>query len=202
MELLPQSQPNRACARAGWKIRLRRWSMKGGGTARCFQAIASHYFQCMLAQCRAVGREQDVAVSLRQSESVNEQVFEIMFHLKRFSSGQTRESRRIKNNQVKFLAFPYQPRQHRPGIILDEAMLDCGKAVQCKILASARQILFGKIDVEGSCSDVCRTDRKRAGKGKAVQQSPGREVAHIPAIFSLIEKESWGIAGPKIDSES
>src|SRR5437773_2559067 len=101
-----------------------------------------------------------------------------MFDLKRLSSRRTRESWRIKNDNVKFLTFPYQTWQHRADIIGNKAMLDCWKAVQRKILATAGQRLFGKIDVEGSCSDICRTDRKRAGVGNAVQ----REGAHGPAL--------------------
>src|SRR2546425_2283545 len=98
-----------------------------------------------------------MAVSLCQTESVNEQAFEIMLDLEDFSSGRTRERGWIKNGGVKSLTFPYQSWQHRSDIIRDEAMLDCWKAVKRKILASSRQILFGKIDVQGSCSDICRT---------------------------------------------
>ncbi len=166
--LLPQSQPNRACARARWKIRELSGPMKCSGAAGCFQAIAGHHFQCVLAQGRAVGREQDVGVSLCQSESVNKQVFEVMFDLKPFPSGRTRKSWRIKNDHVKFLTFPCQTWQHRPDIIRDKAVLDCWKAVQRKILATPRQRLFGKIDVQGSCSNIRRADRKRAGVGKTV----------------------------------
>src|SRR5207302_1724822 len=166
--LLPQSQPNRACARARWEIRELRGPMKCSGAARCFQTITRHHFQRVLAQGRAVGREQDVGVSVCQFESVNKQVFEIMLDLKPFPSGRTRESWRIKNDHVKFLTFPYQTWQHRPDIIGNEAMLDCWKAVQRKILATSRQRLFRKIDVKGSSSDICRTDRKRAGVGKTV----------------------------------
>src|SRR6059036_3179229 len=75
--------------------------MKCSCTACCLEAIAAHYFQGMFAQCRAVGREQNMAVSLCQSENVNQQVFEIMFDLKRLSSGRTRKvggSRMITSN--------------------------------------------------------------------------------------------------------
>ena len=72
-----------------------------------------------------------------------------MLDLKPFSSGRTRESWRVKNDHVKFLTFPYEAWQHRPHIIRDKAMLDCWKVVKRKILATPRQRLFGKIDVEG-----------------------------------------------------
>lgn len=61
--------------------------MKPGRAPPCLEAIAGHYFQRMLSQCGAIGREQDVAVSLRQIESNNEQFLKIIFNLKRFSSG-------------------------------------------------------------------------------------------------------------------
>src|SRR5206468_4357810 len=102
-----------------------------------------------------------------------------MFDLKSLSSGRTRESWRIKNDHVKFLTFPYQSRQDGPDVIRDKAVLNCWKAVEGKILASPREIVFGKIDVEGSCSDVCRTHGKRAGVGKTVKQPLGRNVAHV-----------------------
>src|SRR6476660_4396269 len=110
-----------------------------------------------------------------------------MFHLKPFSSGRTRESRRIKNDHVKFLTFPYQTWQHGPDIIRDKAVLDCWKAVQRKILATPRQRLFGKIDGQLSCSDIRRADRKRAGVGKTVYLSLGGNMPNVAAIFSLIQ---------------
>ena len=100
-----------------------------------------------------------------------------------------------------FLTFPCETRQHRHDVIRDKAMLDCWKTVQRKILATPRQRLLGKIDVEGSCSDICRTDRKRAGVGKTVQQPLGRNMPHVAAIFSLIQKQTRGIARPEVDSE-
>src|SRR6266511_667697 len=85
--LLTQSQPNRACARARWKIGQGRLSMKLGRASRCLEAIAGHYFQRMLSQRGAIGREQEVAISLRQIESIHEQFLKIIFNLKRFCSG-------------------------------------------------------------------------------------------------------------------
>ena len=61
--------------------------MKRRRAPRCLEAIAGHYLQRMLSHGRAIGREQDVAVSLRQIESINEQFLKIIFNLKRFSSG-------------------------------------------------------------------------------------------------------------------
>jgi len=40
----------------------------------------------MLAHYRAIGRKQDVAVSLCQFESINQQLFEILFDMERFCS--------------------------------------------------------------------------------------------------------------------
>src|SRR5207247_2794618 len=119
----------------------------------------------------------------------------------RLSSGRTRESWWIKNDHLKFLTFPCQTWQHRPDIIRDKAVLDCWKAVQRKILATPRERFFGKIDVQGSRSDICRTDRKRARVGKTVQQSFGRNMPHVAAIFSLIQKQTRGIARSEVNSE-
>ena len=63
--------------------------MKCGGMTRCLEAIARHHFQCMLAHCRAIGRKQDVAVTLCQFERVNQQLFEILFDMECFCSGRT-----------------------------------------------------------------------------------------------------------------
>ena len=61
--------------------------MKRGCPARSLEAIAGHYFQRMLSQRGAIGRKQDVAVALRQIESINEQFLEIIFDLKRSGIG-------------------------------------------------------------------------------------------------------------------
>jgi len=175
--------------------------MKCGGVTRCLKAIARHHFQCMLPQPRAIGRKQDVAVSLCQFESVSQQLFEISFDLEFLSSGRTRKRWRIQNDSVKFLASAGQTRQHRSHIIRDEAMVDGGEIIQRKILASTRQRLLGKIDVESGSASACRTDRKRAGVRKAVEQSSRRDMAHVSAIFSLIQKKAWGIARLEIDPE-
>lgn len=79
--------------------------MKRGCPARSLEAIAGHYFQRMLSQRGAIGRKQDVAVALRQIESINEQFLEIIFDLKRPSSGRSRKGRWIKNDCIKFLAL-------------------------------------------------------------------------------------------------
>jgi len=88
-----------------------------------------------------------VAVSLRQRKRVKEQRFEVVFHLKAFSAGQTRKSWRIQNDSVKFFAFSRQSGQHCAHVVCDEAMIDCWQAVQRKIFAPAGQIFLGKIDV-------------------------------------------------------
>src|ERR1700757_3508442 len=137
--------------------------MKRSGATSRFKTVASHDFQCMLAQCRAIGREQYVAVALSQVQSANEQVFEIVLNLKRLSSGGARKCRRIENDYVKFLTFAYQSRQHRPHVIRNKAMLDCWKTIQGKVLASPRQRPVGQIDVQGRSSDICRTHGKLAG---------------------------------------
>ena len=201
IELSTQSKPDRACARAGWKIGQWQRSMNRRGASRRFQAIAGHHFQCMLAQCGAIRRNQDVAVSLCQFESVNEQPFEIMLDLKCFSSGRTRKSWRIENDRIKFLTSPGEPWQYGSHIIRDEAMIHCWQVVQRKILASPCQILFGKIDVEGACSATCRAHGKRAGVGKAVQQSLRRDMTDVAAILSLIQEQTRRIACAEIYAE-
>ena len=61
--------------------------MKCARSPCCLEAIAGHYFQCALSQRGAIGREQDVAVSLRQIEGIPEQFLKIIFNVKRFPSG-------------------------------------------------------------------------------------------------------------------
>ena len=97
--------------------------MKLGRASPCLEAIAGHYFQRMLSQPGAIGREQDVAVSLRQIESNNEQFLKIIFNLKRFPSGRSRKGRWIENDCVKFLPLAGKSRQHRHHIIRDEPMI-------------------------------------------------------------------------------
>jgi len=79
--------------------------MKRAGAARCLESVASHDFQRMLAQCGAIGRYQNMAVSLCQFEGIDEHFFEIVFNMKGFSSGRTRKSWWIKDNDIKLLAF-------------------------------------------------------------------------------------------------
>ena len=61
--------------------------MKGGRSPRSLEDMAGHYFERMLSQGRAIGREQDAAVALRQIERINEQFLKVFFKLKRLSSG-------------------------------------------------------------------------------------------------------------------
>ena len=142
-----------------------------------------------------------MAVSLYHFESVNEQLFEVVFDLERFSSGRTRKSWGIENDHMKFLALAGEARQHRPHIIRNEAMVQRRQAVQHKILASALQRFFGKIDVEGARSAGRRAYGKRARIGETVQQSSRRDVAHVAAIFPLVQEEARRIARPEIESE-
>src|SRR5205085_6395491 len=129
------------------------------------------------------------------------QLFEILFDQEPFCSGRTRKRWRIENDCVEFLASSCQTRQHGSHIIRDEAMVDGGEIIQREILASTCQRLLGNIDVESGSASGCRTDRKRAGVRKAVEQSSRRDMAHIAAILSLIQKKACGIARREIDSE-
>src|SRR6266480_6186380 len=142
-----------------------------------------------------------MSVSLCQFQSINEQLLEIVFDAKHFSSGRPRKGWWVEDNYIKFLAFPCQSRQHRHYIVRDEPVIYRWQAIQRKILASPRQRLLRKINVESGCSYICCADRKRAGIGKTVQQPRGRNMAHVAAIFALIQKQSRGIARPEIDSE-
>src|SRR5215510_5424150 len=116
-----------------------------------------------------------------------------------FSSGRTRKSWRIKNDDIKFFTFTRKPRQYRHCIVGDEAMSHCGQAVQHKILASAFQGSFGKIDIKSHCSDIGCADREGAGVGKAVQQALGCDVTNKASVFSLIWKQTHRKACPEID---
>jgi len=60
--------------------------MKAGRSARSLEDMAGHYLERMLSQGRAIGREQDAAVALRQIETIKEQFLKIIFKLKRLSS--------------------------------------------------------------------------------------------------------------------
>lgn len=61
--------------------------MKCGRAPRGLEAIAGHYFQRVLSERRTVGREQDVAVALRQMEGINKQFLKIIFNLKGLAFG-------------------------------------------------------------------------------------------------------------------
>jgi hypothetical protein len=173
--------------------------MESSRAPPCLEPVAGHYFQRMLAQSGAIGREQDMAVSLRQLEGVNEQFLKVFFNMKRLSSGRPREGRRIENDRIKFLPFARESRQHRHHIVRDEAVIDGWQAVQRKILSTPRQRFLGEIDIEGGRSYACRANRKGTGVGKTVQKPLRRDVAHIAPVFSLIDKQAHGIARSEID---
>ena len=78
-------------------------------------------------------------------------------------------------------------------------MIGGWQAVQRKILSTPRQRFLGKIDIESGRSYVSGANRKGAGIGKTVQKPLGRNVAHMAPVFSLIDKESHGIARPEVD---
>ena len=84
--------------------------MKRGRAPPCFEAITRHYFQRMLSQRGAIGGEQDVTVSLRQIEGINEQFLKIISNLKRLSSGRSRKGRWIENDCIKFLSLARKSR--------------------------------------------------------------------------------------------
>src|SRR5215831_672592 len=113
-------------------------------------------------------------------------MLEIMFDLKRFSSRRTRKSRRIENDRVESFASPGESRQHGSHVVRDKAMVHGWKIVQRKILASAGEILFGKINVERARSATCGAHGERARVSKAIQQSLGRDMTHVTAILSLV----------------
>ena len=79
--------------------------MKRAGAPRRLESVTSHDFQRMLTQFGAIGRYQNMAVSLCQFEGIDEQLFEIVFNVKDFSSGRTGKSWWIKNNDIKLLAL-------------------------------------------------------------------------------------------------
>ena len=80
--------------------------MERAGAARGLESVTSHDLQCMRTQRGAIRRYQDMAVSLCQFEGIDEQLFEIVLNVKRLSSGRTRKSWRIKNNDIKLLPLP------------------------------------------------------------------------------------------------
>ena len=175
--------------------------MKRGGAPRCLETVAGHYFQRMFAQSGAIGREQDVAVSLSQLECINEQFFEIVFNMKRLSSGRTRKGRRIENDHIKFLPLARKPGQYRHYVVGNEAMVDRWQTVERKILSPPRQRFLGKIHIKRGRSNACRANRKGAGVGETVQESLWRDVAHVAPVFPLIYKEARRIALPEVDSK-
>ena len=155
----------------------------------------------MFAQSGAIGREQDVAVSLSQLECINEQFFEIVFNMKDFSSGRTRKGRRIENDHIKFLRLARKPGQYRHCVVGNEGMVGGWQTVERKILSPPRQRFLGKIHIKRGRSNACRANRKGAGVGETVQKSLWRDVAHVAPVFSLIYKEARRIALPEVDSK-
>src|ERR1043166_2502141 len=113
-----------------------------------------------------------------------------MFDLKRFSSRRTRKSRRIENDRVKSFTSPSESRQHGSHVVRDKTMVHGWKIVERKVLASAREILFRKINVEGDRAATCRAHGKRAGVSKTVQQPLWRDMTHVAAILSLVQKQT------------
>src|SRR5262249_28104726 len=69
------------------------------------------------------------------------------------------------------------------------------------ILAAAREILFGQIDVEGACTAGCSAYGKRAGISKAVQQVLWCDMTQVTAILSLVQEEARRITCGEVDSE-
>ena len=80
-------------------------------------------------------------------------------------------------------------------------MVDRWQTIQREVLSTARQRFFGKIDIEGVGSDACCANGKRAGIGKTVQEPLWCNVAHIAAVFSLIDENPHRITGPEVDSK-
>ncbi len=78
-------------------------------------------------------------------------------------------------------------------------MVDGWQAVQRKILPPPCQRFFGEIDIESSRSDVSGANGKGARIGKTIQKPPWSNVTHTAPVFSLINKESHGIAHPEVD---
>ena len=97
--------------------------MESTGAPCCLETIAGHDFQRVLTQCGAIGRYQNMAVSLCQFEGIDEQLFEIVFNVKGFSSGRTGKSWWIKNNDIELFPFSRQSRQHRHDIIGQKVMI-------------------------------------------------------------------------------
>src|SRR5215471_21076136 len=121
-------------------------------------------------------------------------MFEIVLDLERFATRRTRKSWRIENDHVESFASSGEPRQHGSHVIGYEAMVHGWKIVQRKILPSAREILFGQINVEGACTVACSAHGKRAGVSKTVQQVLWCDVTHVTTILSLVQKEARRIA--------
>ena len=143
--------------------------MKGSRSPRSLEDMAGHYFERMLSQGRAIGREQNAAVALRQIEGVTEQFLKTTFNLKRLSSGRSRKSWCIENDCIEFLSVARQSRQHRHHVVGDETMIGSWQAVQRKIFPTSRQGFLGEIDIESGRSYIRGADRKGAGIGKTVQ---------------------------------
>lgn len=142
-----------------------------------------------------------MAVAFCQRKCTGQQMFEIVLDLKWFSPGAARKRRRIKNNRVKFLTSSGQSRQYRPHIVGDEAMVDGPEVVQPEIFAAARKVFFGDVYIKGNRSAGRGAHGKRACVSKTIQQSFGSDMTHVPAVFSLVEKQTGRITGREVDAE-
>src|SRR5438477_10680661 len=78
-------------------------------------------------------------------------------------------------------------------------MVDRWQIIQREVLSTARQRFLGKIDIEDVGSDACCANGKRAGIGKTAQEPLWCNVAHIAAVFSLIDENPHRITGPEVD---
>ena len=64
-----------------------------------------------------------MGITLCQCKGSDQQMFEIMFDLKRFSPGRMRKRRRIENDRIESFASSSEPGQHGSDVIGYESMV-------------------------------------------------------------------------------
>ena len=75
-------------------------------------------------------------------------------------------------------------------------------AIQSKVLPTALDRLFGKIDARGLGARERGGDGKRAGVGESIEQAPKTAAADYRAVCALIDKKTGRITRGEIDAKT
>ncbi len=120
-----------------------------------------------------------MAVSFRQRKSIEEQRFEIVFHLKAFSAGRTRKSWRIQNDGVELLAFSRQSGQHCAHVVsfaTHSYEQDYQQVRRCWRFGQQRPVVVDRVCTEGEAGIAANLARKSAA-WKETSTGDGQSIA-------------------------